>query len=416
MSGAPDRRRGACPTLPAPMATGDGLLARIALAAPAMPVALIALGALAKRHGNGLIDVTARGKLQIRGLTPVSAPRLAADVAALTDNGLPIREGLEIQSGALAGRDPAMAFDPRPIVETIAAGAAGGLAGRLAPKVAVVVDGGGALPLAGLSGDIVLMPGGEGRLALFAGGVRLGTVPAERAAAATLALLHRLAQEGPAARMTELVGRHGAESFADRLAGTGFAVQPGDAAPALAVEPIGRFQLADGGLALGFGVAFGQIEADALSGIAEVAQRLGADGVAPVPGRALLLLGVRPEAAEAVRKQAVALGFIAQPDDPRRHIFACPGAPRCASGRLPARALAGLVANRLGEGLGGRDLHISGCAKGCAHPAPADITLVGLDEGAGLVLQGTARGAPGRRFAAADLLDEVARLLETDLG
>ena len=43
---------------------------------------------------------------------------------------------------------------------------------------------------------------------------------------------------------------------------------------------------------------------------------------------------------------------------------------------------------------GSLTLHISGCAKGCAHPAEAALTLVGSEDGAGLVVAGTAREAP----------------------
>ncbi|RWF68806.1 MAG: precorrin-3B synthase, partial [Mesorhizobium sp.] len=39
-------------------------------------------------------------------------------------------------------------------------------------------------------------------------------------------------------------------------------------------------------------------------------------------------------------------------------------------------------------------LHISGCAKGCAHPGPAALTLVGGENGAGLVVDGTAKALP----------------------
>ena len=39
-------------------------------------------------------------------------------------------------------------------------------------------------------------------------------------------------------------------------------------------------------------------------------------------------------------------------------------------------------------------LHISGCAKGCAHPGPTALTLVGDENGAGLVVDGTAKALP----------------------
>ena len=75
--------RGACPGLSAPMQTGDGLLVRLQPKDGIAVEAFIALCALARRHGNGMMEVTARGNLQLRGLTSQSAPQLAAAVTDL---------------------------------------------------------------------------------------------------------------------------------------------------------------------------------------------------------------------------------------------------------------------------------------------------------------------------------------------
>ncbi|MNY65563.1 hypothetical protein D3C86_2028490 [compost metagenome] len=40
------------------------------------------------------------------------------------------------------------------------------------------------------------------------------------------------------------------------------------------------------------------------------------------------------------------------------------------------------------------DLHVAGCAKGCAHPRRAALTLVGRPDGYGLVISGTAGDTP----------------------
>jgi sulfite reductase beta subunit-like hemoprotein len=65
------------------MATGDGLIVRLHPPGGmlnAAQVDAIAMGAA--RHGNGLVDVTARGNLQIRGVSERSHPPLAAMLAA----------------------------------------------------------------------------------------------------------------------------------------------------------------------------------------------------------------------------------------------------------------------------------------------------------------------------------------------
>jgi precorrin-3B synthase len=58
----------------------------------------------------------------------------------------------------------------------------------------------------------------------------------------------------------------------------------------------------------------------------------------------------------------------------------------------------------------GETIHISGCAKGCAHPAPAALTVVGTERGCGIIRHGTARGTPRYHVDPAKLASEVARL------
>ncbi len=71
--------RGLCPTLAEPMQTGDGLLVRLnPVASGFSPKTLIGLCEAALGHGNGIVEVTARGNLQIRGLTARSARELVA--------------------------------------------------------------------------------------------------------------------------------------------------------------------------------------------------------------------------------------------------------------------------------------------------------------------------------------------------
>jgi precorrin-3B synthase len=72
------------------------------------------------------------------------------------------------------------------------------------------------------------------------------------------------------------------------------------------------------------------------------------------------------------------------------------GAPACASGHIAARRIAEDIAREAGDVLDGTfALHVSGCAKGCAHPGVAALTLVGGENGrVGLVLSATARQTP----------------------
>jgi precorrin-3B synthase len=148
--------------------------------------------------------------------------------------------------------------------------------------------------------------------------------------------------------------------------------------------------LRNGLTALAIALPFGQCEASALSALSRVA-----GGIADfrfAPGRRLLALGPR-DACEGLRQSAAVLGFVTDPADPRLRVVACPGSPACASGHFNARRLGARVAAVLPRGFEGM-VHVSGCAKGCAHPSPAGYVLAGSPAGIALVRDGRAADTP----------------------
>ncbi len=326
------------------MLTGDGWLVRLTPAGGLTPAQLAGLARAAARLGNGLVEVTARGSLQLRGLTPASAAALAAAVAEL---GIAVETGLGVLSGPLAGLDPSEIADPRPLAAAIRQRGAG-VAGRLGPKVSVVVDGGGALHLDALPADVRLVAeaGGFWRV----GGVRYDV---EGAIAVAVDVLERLALIGPVAG-----GRRALP------AGRGRAV------------PIGRFALASGKVAVGFGLPFGQTDCAVLAALAAAATE--ACSFVPAPGRALMAVGLSQEEAVALTGTAGGLGLVVDPVDPRLSVVACSGAPACASAELATRVLAAEVAARP-ELLPAALVHLSGCGKRCAQPSGPAVTFVGRE-------------------------------------
>ena len=79
--------RGRCPTLAAPMLTGDGWLVRLRAGGGLTAAQAAGLAAAAGRLGNGRIEVTGRGSLQVRGLTPETAEELGAGGGGAGDRG-----------------------------------------------------------------------------------------------------------------------------------------------------------------------------------------------------------------------------------------------------------------------------------------------------------------------------------------
>jgi precorrin-3B synthase len=132
-------------------------------------------------------------------------------------------------------------------------------------------------------------------------------------------------------------------------------------------------------------------------------------------GRTLITIGLTQQTPSSFAAVAENLGFIVRGDDPRRHVVACPGAPNCASAEIAARAIGPLIAATAAPHLDGSfKIHISGCAKGCAHPAPAALTIVGTPAGCALVANGSSRDA-ALKILPADELPAAIAILARDI-
>jgi precorrin-3B synthase len=462
------------------MQTGDGLLVRLnPVAGGISPNALIRLCESAARHGNGIMEVTARGSLQIRGLTVESAPLLAAEVDAL---GIAVRTGVPVETGPLAGLDPDEIADPRPLAERIRTDIeAAGLGDRLGPKVSVVVDGGGWLTMDAVLADVRLAAEGHDtrterqdarplwRLSVAGDGRTaspLALLPEAAAADATLTILDAIAALGRDGRARDIAPAR-LSGLVLRLSGH-FSTSPPSVLPDIspsrgeiamsstsalifrvpefakgATQPIsplegemsgrtegggverallrpsftclGTFPLTESQYALSLALPFGSMPAETLIALANAAASLGASEIRFAPPRTLLVLGLSEPACAELRSAAASLGFVTDPADPRTKIAACPGAPACASGHIATRKIAEEIAKEAGDTFDPTfSLHASGCAKGCAHPAEASLTLVGGEKGAGLVVSGTAKGLPAAYtpgYEAARGFGRVAELL-----
>jgi precorrin-3B synthase len=412
-------RRGACPGLSAPMQTGDGLLVRLMPIGTIAAAAFAELCAAARQHGNGIIEVTTRGNIQVRGLDTVSAPLFAAAVVSL---GIAADDGVAVLTNALAGLDAEEILDAAALAATLRhALARGAMAARLAPKISVAIDGGGALNLDAVAADVRLCAdsdGGAVSLRVGVGGngataIPLGVVaPADGVEAATR-LLKVLAHRGRDTRARDILAAEGAAPFSSALVGLLLSpVRAGERRLSRSDEVIGPHPLRDGSFARGIALAFGHADATALESLAQAAKAGGGGGLRVAPGRALIAVGLTKKAALAFAADAERLGFIVHGGDPRRRVIACAGAPICASGHIAARTLGPLVANIAGSYLdGSRTIHVSGCAKGCAHPSPAALTVVGTLDGCALIPSGSTRDVPRLVVAADELAAAISRFV-----
>jgi precorrin-3B synthase len=364
------------------------------------------------------MEITSRGSIQIRGLTAASAPRFADAASALV---IAADDGIAVHSNALAGLDAQEILDAGSVAgELRRTLAATSLPARLSPKISVVIDGGGALGLGNLAADVRLSADSANGDTVFHLGVageeatatNLGIVAHTDGVEAALRLLEVVARNGRAARARDVLATEGEEPFKAALAGLVVApARSGSRIKTRVAEPIGTHILHDGSFACGFGLAFGHADARTLERLALAANMSGATGIRVAADRALLIIGLTRRTAPIVAAEAERLGFIVRVDDPRRYVIACAGAPICAAAHIAARSIAPTITEAAGKYLDSRfRIHISGCAKGCAHAGTASLTVVGRYDGCAVIANGTVHDVPVAVTTATELPALIAEL------
>lgn len=414
--------REACPSLVAPMATGDGLIARLLPADGELTVAaLAAIAAAAGRFGNGVVEVTQRGSLQVRGLSVETAADLEYAVHAA---GASPPAGPPVHVGPLAGLDPAEIADPRPLAALLRTRLAAAVTAASPAKLAIVVDGGGAYGLDGLSADPRLVA------------VRTESAPAWQLETDNSPVSPPLAPaEAVAAAAEHVAGLDRSRRRRPR--------------PRVPLAPVGvllPMGSAGGAAAVGVAVPYGYTDAGQLSGLAAAAVDAGAATVRLAPGHGLVFVwqgsgndggdgslrnNCAPErmaggsardtngagqgfSPAGLLAAAAKLGFIVRPSDPRLALSVCAGAPACGSGEAPTRPLADAVVAAAAPLIAaGGSVHLSGCAKGCARASPADLTIVGTSGRYGLLRNGRAGDAPAEIVSPEALSAAVALVRRT---
>lgn len=385
--------KGWCPTLTQPMRSGDGLLARIKPPGAVVTAAAArVLAHAAARDGNGTIELTNRASLQVRGLSAETLPRfvVAMVAAGLAHADPKVEHRRMVIASPLAGDDPGVSRHAAAVAADIEAMLAGETRlAALPSKFGFLVDGGGALPVRAASADVRVTLDGDACV-ITADGADIGVAcePADAAAVATRMALDFIDYPvGSPRRMRDLATASTRSVLAPNAVGW------------LPYRSLGRG-------AFGVGLPFGLSDPTTLAALADLSVRFGDGTLRVTPWRALAIPGVTEP--HALGEAITALGLIASPNDPRVRMFACSGQPACASATVATRADAMQLA---ALGLTGT-LHVTGCAKGCAHPTPADITLVGEAGRYDIVLRGRPSDAPTWRGVtvgeAASLLRGVA--------
>lgn len=402
------KARGYCPGVWTPMPSGDGWIVRVRPRHARMPAAHVAtLARLAKSCGNGIIELTRRGNLQIRGVSQSSWPRLHAELIQL---GVAPREP-ESEAHPALFVCPLSGLDPRcPPLEPLADELEAVLSSfsspaevqRRLPEKFSVVLGGGSRSSSELSADIHvrLHPAHPGVADISVAGkfdhaTPLGSCDVGSAAEAVRRLLLAL-DVFPSER------RRMRDAVAADVAHLRRALDPLGGAPALREAAWGSAEVGyhTGSVDwFGYALPFGSANAEAWAALARIAERLGAGEVRFTPTRHVLVIGVRPGDRAALVELGQRRAFGVRRPVHALELVACSGSPACTSAHGETRELA----LRLGRLLHRSDrsqatLHVSGCEKSCARDGTADITLVhaadGMRLGFGRDVRGTLANAP----------------------
>jgi precorrin-3B synthase len=435
--------KGWCPGALRPMESGDGLIVRLKITGGIVPLDLAAaIADWSARWGNGEIDLTSRANLQLRGVSAESLSELQSALAAhgLLDGNIGGEAVRNVISSPLAGLDPEAVLDVRPLARDLEVRLRDDTALHDLPaKFGFLIDDGGRLGLRDVRADVrfeaVLGADAPGFVVGLDGdGDAVGVCRPDEfvetaAALARVFLAHR---EPDVRRMRDLVERVGAAGIAadaslsasplEGEVGNGLALPGGGAGAAIGLIDLrdqypppaaadaastspSRGEAMEMGAFVGVGLPFGRIAAMELANLVQSVADSGATEFRLTPWRAILIPLPTAAGAKTLAEKLAHTGLILDSADPRLRVAACSGAPSCLHGTTATRSDATQLAALVGTD---SFLHLSGCAKGCAHPRSAPVTLVGRDGLYDLVIDGAPSDLPSIRGLT---LDEAAEHL-----
>jgi precorrin-3B synthase len=362
-----------CPGVLRLHAAEDGALARVRLPGGRISSAQIGAIAEAARAGNGIVELTSRANLQIRGLPADAGERIAA---LLSGAGLLPSRGHElvrnVLASPLAGRHPG-ALAPTDAIVSALDDALCDEADLVAlpGRFLFAVDDGSGLTL-GARADVLLVARSGGAFALVLDGAAttLGVSPADAAALAVRAARAFLALAAESAarpwRIRDL--GDGARAVVRALGGE-LLPAPSTGAGALRLDP-GITGQNDGRMALTALPPLARLDPDALAALQVLAVR--GDGELRLsPWRTLTLRDVAAADADALTRALTATGLVVSAGSGWTGLSACAGMGACTKALLDVRAIAATRA-AVRDGSSPSE-HWSACERRCGQPQGVEI-------------------------------------------
>lgn len=375
-----------CPGVLRMHPAADGSLARIRLPGGILDRRGLAAIDACAAFGSGLVELTSRANLQIRGLSD----DCAGDVAELLWDGglLPSIDHDRVRNvlaSPIGGRHPLSLASTDPVVQALDAGlCADPHLAQLPGRFLFAVDDGAGMIDTGVA-DVALRAQAAGTFALELAGTATdlcgGAQLALNAARAFLEL-DGARGDGSSWRLAEVPdgAPRVAAALGGRALGGHISAVSGPHESGLA---LGELTQGDGRHALTVLAPLGRLDPQHLRLLRDCAP----DGVRVSSRRTLTLLDIPPARTGGLLARLTAGGFVISEDSGWWGLSACAGLGACANARVDVRAGAEARSGRRRSGSAPE--HWSACERGCGRPAAVAIAVTAVAGGLQIDSAGT---------------------------
>ena len=335
----------------------DGALARVRLPGGMITAAqLSALANVSSGFGSGTLELTARGNVQLRAITDLTAAAEAIANAELSPSATHERVR-NIVASPLSGRvggntdvrawvgelDAAICTEPR--------------LAELGGRFWFSLDDGRA-DVSGLGADVGVHVYEDGCALLLTGRDTAVRLAVDDVVKTLVAVAVRFIEtRGKAWRVNEL------DDVQCLLPGVELSATP---FPAVTKPPVGWISQEDGRVTLGAAVPLGVLPARVAEYLAAIEAPL-----VVTPWRSVLVCDLDEAVADAAVRVLAPLGLVFDQNSPWLTVSACTGSPRCAHSAADVRADAALSLKTDSA----VHRHFVGCERACGSPLSADVLV-----------------------------------------